>query len=61
MWTLPFVSLLTLGLCHGLLSKTIYVDDDASTGGEGTSWASAYKYLQDALADVNTSARPDQP
>jgi uncharacterized repeat protein (TIGR02543 family) len=31
-------------------AKTIYVDDDASTNGNGTSWASAHKYLQDALA-----------
>ena len=28
---------------------TIYVDADASPGGDGTSWATAYKYLQDAL------------
>ncbi|UCC28726.1 MAG: IPTL-CTERM sorting domain-containing protein [Phycisphaerales bacterium] len=29
---------------------TWYVDDDASLGGDGTSWPTAYKYLQDALA-----------
>ncbi|UCC30074.1 MAG: hypothetical protein JSU86_17985 [Phycisphaerales bacterium] len=29
---------------------TWYVDDDASTGGDGMSWSTAYKYLQDALA-----------
>jgi len=29
---------------------TIYVDADASSGGDGTSWGTAYKYLQDALA-----------
>jgi hypothetical protein len=28
----------------------LHVDDDASLGGDGSSWASAYKYLQDALA-----------
>ena len=27
----------------------MYVDDDASLGGDGTSWETAYKYLQDAL------------
>ena len=29
--------------------QTIYVDDDASVGGNGQSWGTAYKYLQDAL------------
>jgi len=29
---------------------TIYVDDDASPGGDGASWGTAYKYLQDALS-----------
>ena len=28
------------------------MDDNASTGGKGTSWSSARKYLQDALADA---------
>jgi hypothetical protein len=28
----------------------IYVDDDTSPGGDGQSWPTAYKYLQDALA-----------
>lgn len=27
----------------------IYVDDDAPLGGDGTSWTTAYRYLQDAL------------
>lgn len=29
---------------------TIYVDADVSPGGDGASWGTAYKYLQDALA-----------
>jgi uncharacterized repeat protein (TIGR02543 family) len=48
MKTVTLVSLLTLGLCHGLFAKVVYVDDNASAGGDGTSWASAHKYLQDA-------------
>ena len=40
MRTLQFVLLLTLGLCHGLFAKVVYVDDNASAGGDGTSWAS---------------------
>jgi len=31
-------------------SKVIYVDDNASESGDGTSWLTAFKYLQDALA-----------
>lgn len=34
---------------------TWYVDDDANPGGNGTSWSSPYKYLQDAIAVANTS------
>ena len=29
-----------------------HVDDDASTNGDGLTWDTAYKYLQDALLDV---------
>ena len=31
-------------------SNVIYVDDNASEGGDGSSWSTAHKYLQDALA-----------
>ncbi len=39
----------------------IYVDDDAP-GGDGTSWTTAFKYLQDALAvaDVDDEIRVAQ-
>jgi len=48
LYLLPcYVSLL---LGHGLMGNTIFVDDDASTGGDGTSWATAHKHLQDTLA-----------
>ena len=33
--------------------RIIYVDDDAA-GGDGKSWAMAYKYLQDGLIDANS-------
>ncbi|MFL2832266.1 MAG: hypothetical protein ACJ0BK_01475 [Coraliomargaritaceae bacterium] len=39
--------------CQLLLGQTIiYVDKDASEGGDGTSWPSAYKFLNDALSDA---------
>ena len=34
----------------------IYVDKDAAPGGDGASWATAYKYLQDALATAGAGA-----
>jgi len=39
-------------------SKLIYVDDDAAAGGDGSSWDSAYRDLQDALADANAAQKP---
>ncbi len=32
--------------------KIIYVDDDAPAPGDGTSWTTAYRYLQDALTEA---------
>ena len=31
------------------MGAVIHVDADASAGGDGADWGSAYKYLQDAL------------
>ncbi len=38
--------------------KIIYVDDDANGLNNGSSWADAYNYLQDALADANSLPKP---
>ena len=50
--------LLMIGLCTASVGKTIYVDDDATGLNNGSSWADAYNYLQDAMADANDSEKP---
>jgi len=42
-------------ICGSAEAKTIYVDASASSCGDGLSWVTAYKYLQDALEDANAS------
>jgi hypothetical protein len=39
-------------------SQIIYVDADATGSNDGSSWANAYSYLQDALADANSADKP---
>jgi Disaggregatase related len=50
---LPLV--ISLSSAH---DRVIYVDDDAPPPGDGTSWATAYRYFQDALADANDPNDP---
>ncbi|MHC4327530.1 MAG: right-handed parallel beta-helix repeat-containing protein [Planctomycetota bacterium] len=45
-------------LCTVAAAKTSYVDDDATGTNNGTSWADAYTYLQDALADAQLAEKP---
>jgi hypothetical protein len=40
------------------MGKIIYVDDNATGANNGTSWADAYIYLQEALADANAAEKP---
>jgi parallel beta-helix repeat protein/predicted outer membrane repeat protein len=39
-------------------AKTIYVDANAPGFDNGTSWVNAYHFLQDALSDANSAAKP---
>ena len=45
-------------VCTAAQSTVIYVDDDAPPDGDGRSWQTAYRYLQDALADARTADKP---
>jgi hypothetical protein len=40
------------------VAKIIYVDDDAAGTNDGSSWANAYNYLQDALVDADSAEKP---
>jgi hypothetical protein len=44
------ICILVLSSCPAVLGRTIYVDDDAPASGDGSSWATAHRFLQDALA-----------
>jgi hypothetical protein len=52
------VCAVTLVVAPAVLGRTIYVDDDAPPGGDGSSWQSAYKYLQDAVTAAATAEKP---
>ncbi|MEM1330551.1 MAG: GC-type dockerin domain-anchored protein [Planctomycetota bacterium] len=38
------------------VAQVLHVDDDAPLGGDGQSWQTAYRYLQDALYEAQTDA-----
>ena len=43
------VMCLAIGAGSAYGQTIIYVDDDASAGGNGASWAAAFTHVQDAL------------
>lgn len=50
--------LAVLVVCGSALGQIIYVDAAAAGANDGSSWADAYNYLQDALVDAKTAAKP---
>ncbi len=49
---------LLVSLCTAGWGRVIYVDDDAAAGGNGSSWANACRYLQDALMLAAEAPKP---
>jgi len=54
------ILLVLLVICTRCKGEIIYVDSGASGANDGTNWADAYHYLQDALADANASDKPTE-
>ena len=52
------ITTLILTVAVAAQGKTIYVDRNVAGANNGTSWQDAYVYLQDALADANSSPKP---
>jgi len=52
------LTLICIFLAIPCQAKIIFVDADATGANNGSSWADAYKYLQDALVDANSSEKP---
>lgn len=51
-WPVATAAISAVALCSLAHAQTRYVDDNAPAGGSGQSWAAAYRYLQDALAEA---------
>jgi hypothetical protein len=53
------LALLSCSLPNLSYADRFYVSDDASPGGDGSSWGSAFQYVQDAL-DQTVAGRDDE-
>ena len=52
------IFLLIVGAAPVGAQRIVYVDDDAAANGDGRSWTTAYRFLQDALADAEAVGEP---
>ena len=57
MWRPICIFLMVLLATSAAAGRIIYVDTDATGANDGSSWANAYQYLQDALADANSAGK----
>ncbi len=55
---LILIAVFSVAITGPTLGKVIYVDDDAAGANNGSSWANAYNYLKDTLADANSAEKP---
>ena len=61
-WVLGVALVLSVPAAAGA-GSVIFVDDDAPPEGDGTSWATAHRFLQDGVAEVRVAQgtyRPDR-
>jgi hypothetical protein len=57
LWRPISIFLMVLLAASTAAGRIIYVDDDATSANDGSSWTDAYQYLQDALADANSAEK----
>ncbi|MCG8407878.1 MAG: right-handed parallel beta-helix repeat-containing protein, partial [Phycisphaerales bacterium] len=50
---------ISIGVVTPVRGTVWYVDDDAAAGGDGQSWGTAFKYLQDALSAAQLDPEPE--